>query len=138
MRDLALTETGDLKIEAGDLVLITGLDLVRQQYREEVMTVLGEWKFDTTHGIDWFGQVLVKSPDIPALTVLFGSKLAGLPGVSNVIAVRGELEDRTLSIAHAFVFTDPATGEREESAIGAALGLDDGEFMLLLDPLGGV
>lgn len=102
------------------------------------MAVLGEWKFDTTHGIDWFGQVLVKSPDISALTVLFGSKLAGLPGVSNVRAVRGDLEERTLSIAHAFVFTDPATGETEESAIGAALGLDDGEFMLLLDLLGGV
>lgn len=118
--------------------MVTGLDLVRQQYREEIMTVLGEWSFDVTHGIDWFGQVLIKSPDIPALAALFGSKLAALPGVSNVRVVQAEQVERELKIAHAFVFTDPATEATEEATLGGTLSLDDGEFMLLLDPLGGV
>lgn len=58
--------------------------------------------------------------------------------LSNVRVVQAEQVDRELQLTHAFVFTDPTTEATEEATLGGTLSLDDGEFMLLLDPLGGV
>ncbi len=45
---------------------------------------LGEYYLDTSVGIDFFGQILVKNPNIRLIQSIFRAKLAETPGVGEV------------------------------------------------------
>ena len=53
--DLKLdTTTHDLVIENYDLVLVDGIDLVRQAIKQRLLLVSEEWFLDDTIGVPWY------------------------------------------------------------------------------------
>ena len=53
--DLKLDATAhDLIIENYDLVLVDGIDLVRQAIKQRLLLVLEEWFLDDTIGVPWY------------------------------------------------------------------------------------
>jgi hypothetical protein len=59
--------THDLVIDEStnwDLEILTGMDYYEQKIKIKFLFFKGEWFLDTTVGVDWYGTVLVKNPNL--------------------------------------------------------------------------
>ena len=56
--DLKLGDDHEIVVENGDLVLIYDADVVKQSVKIRLLTILAEWVFDPTQGIDWIDDML--------------------------------------------------------------------------------
>lgn len=85
--------------DARDIVipreLVEGIDAVLQRVMIRVRFVMGEWFLDTRLGVPYFQRVLVASPDLRAIQVLFERVFLSVPEVRAVVGVRLTL-DRTI------------------------------------------
>jgi hypothetical protein len=90
MPDLKLDPTtGDLyQAPSGDLALTddTTGETTGQLVAINVKTLLGEWFLDTTKGLDYFGLVFVKNPDLAAIETAIKDLLLGVRGVAGVLS----------------------------------------------------
>jgi hypothetical protein len=78
--DLKLTGNR-LTIAHGDLVLVDGLEAIAQHVTARLGFFLGEWFLDRSLGVDYYGQVFVKNPEMPKIKDLMRSVILGTPGV---------------------------------------------------------
>ena len=65
MYDIALDSQGDIAIVNGDLVLTNSIS---QAVLIAMRWAKGEWKYNTELGVDYFGSILAKSPDLNTIT----------------------------------------------------------------------
>jgi len=92
MTDLALDMDkssagyGDLLLTNGDLVLVNGEAEVRQVIKETLGVMFGEWFMDNTIGIDYFGQILVKNPNMGKINAIILSAVLSVPGVLQILS----------------------------------------------------
>ncbi|MGB3433564.1 hypothetical protein [Achromobacter sp.] len=94
--DLALANDGDLALDLlGRTRMIGGADRVRQQVKVTLLAFLGEWFLDTTFGVPYFEEVLVKNPDRSAIEAVLQSRILDVPGVTRVGRLALDVE-RTL------------------------------------------
>jgi hypothetical protein len=69
--DLLLDSQTDLSLVSGDLALADGSAEAAQRIRDALKTLQGEWFLDTTYGLPYIQQILVKNPSMPILGALF-------------------------------------------------------------------
>jgi hypothetical protein len=77
---------GDLLIVNGDLALTSdvnpnGTNPILQDMLTRLRMFLGEWFMDSTQGIPWFQQILVKGYDQSKVDAIFVNSLLNTPGV---------------------------------------------------------
>lgn len=83
--DLKLdTKSHDLIIENYDLVLVDGIDLVRQAIKQRLLLVLEEWFLDSTVGVPWYQYIFQKGADINRVKSILISTISGTDGVIKV------------------------------------------------------
>lgn len=84
--DIALDAKGhDIVIsDDGDFVLIDNAERVAQQVKIQLMTFLGEWFLDTTHGVPYLEYILVKNPNIQLCRQIFREQIMLVDGVDSV------------------------------------------------------
>ena len=93
---------GDIHLEKGNYVIIgdgsaTFSNAVAQAIRYRLNFFLAEWFLDEREGVPWFQSILIKSPDLTAITSLFRQVIEGSPGVVDVPELTLDL-DRTTRI----------------------------------------
>lgn len=71
----------DLQFVNNDLVLISGTTAILQNILETLGVFLGEWFLDTSIGIDYFNQILVKNPDQATINAIFINQILSVAGV---------------------------------------------------------
>lgn len=100
MIDLKLDSQHDLMVKEGKLVLVSGANLVAQRIKITLLTFLGEWFVDTTIGIPYLEQVLVKPADKTKLENIFRKKILSVEGVKKVMSIDTLIDraERSLSI----------------------------------------
>jgi len=87
MKDLLLDEiTHDLKVTDFDLSLVTGLDRVVQDLKVRLWIFFGEWFLDITAGVRFYGDVLVKNPDLNAIEALLKETITGTHDVIEILS----------------------------------------------------
>lgn len=75
----------DLVITSGDLVLNgDGTQAILQDMLSALRFFAGEWFLDLSQGIDYFGVVFVKNPDMGAINAVFIAQLLAVPGTFSV------------------------------------------------------
>ena len=85
MSDLAMNlATNDLQITNGDLSLVTGSDAIAQDLQQRLQSWLGEWFLDTTWGIPFKQQILVKNPNLDLIQADILLATTDTPGVVQV------------------------------------------------------
>lgn len=88
MPDLKIDPTtGDLMQGAnGDLVLTDDAsgETTAQLVRIALRTFAGEWFLNTDLGVDYFGTILVKNPDLGAVQLAIQDCMLGVPGVAGI------------------------------------------------------
>lgn len=71
----------DIVLQNGDLVLVDGLDWIRQRLEIRLDIQVGEWFLDITEGLPWRESILVRNPNLQAVRALFVSRILSTPGV---------------------------------------------------------
>lgn len=88
-RDLAIdTEPlgkNDLIVTNGDLTLVTDMAAIKQEIYIRLQFIAGEWFLDTTVGLPYFDNILVKSPNLAAIRTIFMDEILRSAGIKSVL-----------------------------------------------------
>jgi len=84
--DIKLSETtGDIEITDNDVTLTSGLDSKRQHLMIRISTFLGEWFLDTSIGVPYFRDILIKNPSFAAVSAAFKAVILNTPGIIELV-----------------------------------------------------
>lgn len=103
MVDVALdAKKHDIVIKDGDILLIDNAERVAQQVKIMLLTWLGEWFLDTTHGVPYLEYILVKSPDLQLIRSILLKKIESVDGVDDVSELELDYnrQERKLSVSY--------------------------------------
>lgn len=102
MIDLKLdTDTWDIVVEGGDLVLVDGVAAVAQGVSFALRFFLGEWYLDESQGIPYFTEILVKNPNLIAVREWFRLAIAESPGIESIETLQlTYTSDRRLTVTY--------------------------------------
>ena len=67
-----------------DLPIVTGIDYLVQKARIKLQFFLGEWFLDTTLGVDWYGVINVKNPNLVDIDNLLKLTITEIEGISKL------------------------------------------------------
>lgn len=76
--------SSDVLVETNDLVIVSGVDAVLQNLKIRLRTFIGEWAFDTSVGVDYYGVLFVKKPSIPSIEAMIKSVILRTEGVLRI------------------------------------------------------
>jgi hypothetical protein len=113
MKDLLLTESGDLSIN--DSADVTVTDSVIQAIQIRLRWFLGEWKINTDYGIPYYDDIFVKNPSLPIIEDLIRSEILKVDEVDSVedITITIDSQKRSAKIT----FTVVVDGDSEEGEV---------------------
>ena len=103
MYDIALSAADhDLIFENGDIMLIDNAERVAQQIKIQLKSFLAEWFLDTTYGVPYFENILVKNPNMSRIRNIFRQKILEVPDVSavNSLTLSNNRQTRELTIEY--------------------------------------
>jgi len=84
-RDLGINQTtGDLKIEDGDLVIDTETDVIVANTRQRLLTILAEWYYDYTVGVDWFDEMFSTSTSYDQKVAIIKNEILKDPEILSI------------------------------------------------------
>lgn len=103
MSDLKLdSDTGDLLLVNGDLILTSGADAIRQHISQRLKSFAGEWFLDLDSGLPYYRDILVKNPNAPAVAGLLQEEIIKTPGVLELQDFNLNLDRATRSLKVSF------------------------------------
>jgi hypothetical protein len=86
-KDIALNpETGDLYLTEFDLQLVKEIDFIEQSLRIRLRFFTGDWFLDTTAGIPFYSNVLIKNPSIPNIENILKARILETEGVTALLS----------------------------------------------------
>lgn len=94
--DLAITDLGAARLTA------SLLDEVAQRLRTKLQHFLGEWFLDTTLGLPYFRDVLVRAPDMAVVRALFQDAITSDAGVEQLVRLDLSLDTETRGLSVSF------------------------------------
>jgi hypothetical protein len=97
--DFLQDANGDLDLTTGDLQFATGIAGVGAAQLQNLQMALGEYFLDLSAGLDYFGSILVKNPNLMLIRRLVAEQLADVPFVTQVdrVALSLASDTRTLT-----------------------------------------
>ncbi|MFX0205162.1 MAG: hypothetical protein ACFFDT_04190, partial [Candidatus Hodarchaeota archaeon] len=113
MKDLMLNETDyNIAISNYDAqITVDTSRYVSQKLRIKLKHVLGEFYRDKTKGIDWFGEIAKKSPDIDLIEDIFKAEIMEISEVSEITDMELTYNNntRTLTVEFKLTLVDGST-----------------------------
>lgn len=111
--DLRLDAAHDIVIaKNGDLELVDGAARVAQQIKVTLLAFLGEWFLDTSFGVPYLEQILVKNPRMGTVNALLRARIVDVPNVLRVrrLDLQFNRAARRLSVVFEAETTEGLTG----------------------------
>ncbi len=85
--DIKLDEsTDDIEIIDNDVSLTTGLDSKRQHLEIRLRTFFTEWFLDTSRGVPYFQDILIKNPNFNAVSAAFKAAILNTSGILELLS----------------------------------------------------
>jgi hypothetical protein len=86
MKDLALDkDTHDLYFVDSSIQVVNDLDSVEQRLKTRLLFYLKEWFLDTTAGVPFYTDLLIKNPNIPDIENILKAKILDTPEVIELL-----------------------------------------------------
>lgn len=98
--------TGNLVIENGSIVKVQSDNAIAQNLRATIQHVLTEWFLNTESGLDYFGQVLVKNPDLGKITRLIKLAIRNALFIANIEAFSLERDGQEFTCTFSVITTN--------------------------------
>lgn len=92
MADFLLGADGDIQLtERGDVIMT---DSVEQNTRIRIRWIKGEWRFDPEAGVDYYGSIFVKNPDVDTIQSALREAIEEVDEVEDIGNVEVEIDSR--------------------------------------------
>lgn len=111
--DLTLASQGtaferDLVLVNGDLVLTAdanplGTNPVLQDITQRLRFFQGEWFLDTSQGVPYFQEILVKDPELGRIDAILQNIILSVPGVLQLASYKSSVDTSRRILSLAFV-----------------------------------
>jgi photosystem II stability/assembly factor-like uncharacterized protein len=92
----------DIAVEEFELILIDGVEQIRQKLKIRLQFFAGEWYLDTTVGTRYYQDVLIKNPPLSKLQSLFKAVIVGTTGVTELTAFSTTYDPKNRTFALSF------------------------------------
>lgn len=100
MIDLAIDDNNDLLFEDFDLALVDNDEQIRQKILIRLRFFYGEWFLDTTKGVKYFEEILIKNPLFEKVASILKTTILETPGVVSLTSFSMEYSgDRELTVS---------------------------------------
>jgi len=87
MIDFALdNDTHDLLIEGNNLKTVEGVEQVEQNTKIRLKFFSEEWFLDTTKGLPFYQEILIKNPNVPNIDNIIKATIADTLGVGELLS----------------------------------------------------
>ena len=96
--DFQLDSSGDIEISRNVLVLVDGIDAIKQSIQMRLKTFLGEQFNDEEVGVPWFTEILIKNPSFLVVGEIIKKKILETRGVTDIISFVFDLDGRTATL----------------------------------------
>ena len=101
--DLALDSLNhDLMLVNFDLQTVSDLQQVVQKLNCRLQFFSGEWFLDNTQGVDLYGTVFVKNPDLGLIATLLKSAILDTTGVNSILSYSQAYNPKARSLTVTF------------------------------------
>jgi len=101
--DLKLNTSGDLDTTNNKFSVVDGYDAINQNLKVRFRTFLGEWFLDTSIGMPWFQEFLVKNPNKLIMDARIRACILGTPGIIALQSINYDFNPSTRNMAISFV-----------------------------------
>lgn len=99
MKDLMIDENGRFVSEQfAPIHSRSELEFVQYKLRTELKFFLGEYFLNSEKGVDYFGKILKKNPDMNQVSAEIKRALMSVPGVKRLTAFSYAITGRELSV----------------------------------------
>lgn len=111
-----LLTNGDLSTDSGDIAWATSVEAIAQHCTIRFRTFLAEYWLNLNIGIDYYGKILVKNPNLVTVQSIFRRTILGTPGVVALLSFEMALDKttRTASVTFRASTTDGPLDYSEE------------------------
>lgn len=124
MSDLKMDlDTNDLLVENGDLSMVSGSDAIVQDWQQTMQLWFGEWFLDTTKGIHYKQQILVKNPNLDTIQAELVSASLEVPGIQEIIDFNFEYDSINRSL-EVFMTGKDSNGQTIEGQASVSVPTD--------------
>jgi len=100
--DLLLDNDSDLSVVDGEIALVAENEAIRQHLQIRLKTFLGEWFLDTTIGMPYFEEFLIKSPSKLIMEARMREAILETPGIASINSLLFLFESSTRSMTITF------------------------------------
>lgn len=116
----------DIELRNGDLYIsqsgdITLTDSIIQKIHIKILWILGEWKWNKEEGIDYFGYVLMKNPDIEMIEGIIREKIFEIEEVVDVLEIEVKVDKKNRRGTISYVVSTEEEKVRGEVAINGKI-----------------
>lgn len=100
MRDFQFNLLDNDIVFTTDLKPVYGIESIKQAVFLSIRLFLADWFLDLDLGTDYYGQILVKNPNLVAVKEIFKQRILAVQGVTSVLFLRLNLDriHRVLSV----------------------------------------
>lgn len=109
--DIKLTKNGDLDFSTGDIQMT---DDLAQKVTIHLRWFRNEWRLGPKFGLPYFQTVLVKNPDIAAITSAIRSEIMKVDGIAGVSELNVSVDSQNRSMKCGFTAVTTTTTTRME------------------------
>lgn len=99
--NLALDSNHDIIIGRG-ATRISGAAQVAQLVKCRLLTLMGEWKLDSSIGLPWFEAIFTKQVRPADIEAAIANIIRGTPGVQQLISIEVDADYRARSLGISF------------------------------------
>lgn len=91
----------DIELVDYDLSLVTGIDYLRQKVKVKLMFFWKEWFLDTTKGMDVYGTIFIKNPNLNIIDNMIKITVSDIEGILNFLEYNSDFDtaQRKLTIS---------------------------------------
>lgn len=97
--DFKLGSDGDLVFENNDLVLVDGQDAIKQNLTMRLQEFYGEWFADSTVGVPWFSEILLKNVSLLVVQEILKAVILETRNITDIISFTFDLENREATLS---------------------------------------
>lgn len=100
--DSSLPIKNDLTLDKYDLVLVDGADQLRQKLMIKLQFFYGEWYLDTTRGVKWYTDVLIKNPELSKIQSIIKAVITDTDGIVSLSSFDAQYDAAARSLTVKF------------------------------------
>jgi len=93
INSMKLDSNFDLVIQNNSFVLLNGRDAIAQHMRVRYSLFLGEWRYDTSVGVPYYQDVLIKNPQFVVVQEVLKKTALDTPGITDLYSFNFDLNN---------------------------------------------